>query len=156
MVKIADFGLAIQVDDDQKNYHGFAGTPAYMSPEIIKHEPYGKPVDLWSCGVVLYVLLVGDLPFWHEDKHDLYSQIKAVDYKQNSDEFQSLSIDAKDLINKLINLDPNTRINAKTALNHHWIQVKIKFILFRTVCKLLIFLLNRMPQMNLELMLLNF
>ena len=125
MVKIADFGLAIQVGENEKNYHGFAGTPAYMSPEIIKHEPYGKPIDLWSCGVVLYVLLMGDLPFWHENKHDLYAQIKSVDYKQTSEEWRSLSIDAKDLINKLLHLDPYTRIDAQTALDHFWIKVNI-------------------------------
>ena len=59
---------------------GFAGTPGYLSPEVLKKEPYGKPVDIWACGVILYILLVGYPPFWDEDQHRLYAQIKAGAY----------------------------------------------------------------------------
>lgn len=59
---------------------GFAGTPGYLSPEVLKKEPYGKPVDIWACGVILYILLVGYPPFWDEDQHRLYAQIKAGSY----------------------------------------------------------------------------
>lgn len=59
---------------------GFAGTPGYLSPEVLKKEPYGKPVDIWACGVILYILLVGYPPFWDEDQHRLYNQIKAGAY----------------------------------------------------------------------------
>ena len=55
---------------------GFAGTPGYLSPEVLKKEPYGKAVDIWACGVILYILLVGYPPFWDEDQHRLYAQIK--------------------------------------------------------------------------------
>lgn len=51
-----------------------------MSPEVLKKEPYGKPVDIWACGVILYILLVGYPPFWDEDQHKLYAQIKAGTY----------------------------------------------------------------------------
>ena len=59
---------------------GFAGTPGYLSPEVLKKEPYGKAVDIWACGVILYILLVGYPPFWDEDQHRLYAQIKAGAY----------------------------------------------------------------------------
>lgn len=79
-VKLADFGLAIEVMGDQQAWFGFAGTPGYLSPEVLKKEPYGKAVDIWACGVILYILLVGYPPFWDEDQHRLYSQIKAGAY----------------------------------------------------------------------------
>lgn len=79
-VKLADFGLAIEVMADQQAWFGFAGTPGYLSPEVLKKEPYGKAVDIWACGVILYILLVGYPPFWDEDQHRLYSQIKAGAY----------------------------------------------------------------------------
>lgn len=78
-VKLADFGLAIEVDD-KLGWFGFAGTPGYLSPEVLKKEPYGKAVDLWACGVILYILLVGYPPFWDEDQQKLYGQIKAGAY----------------------------------------------------------------------------
>ncbi len=68
-VKLADFGLAIEVQGDQQAWFGFAGTPGYLSPEVLKKEPYGKSVDIWACGVILYILLVGYPPFWDEDQH---------------------------------------------------------------------------------------
>ena len=61
-------------------FPGFAGTPGYLSPEVLKKEPYGKPVDIWACGVILYILLVGYPPFWDEDQHRLYAQIKSGAY----------------------------------------------------------------------------
>lgn len=79
-VKLADFGLAIEVQGDQQAWFGFAGTPGYLSPEVLKKEPYGKAVDIWACGVILYILLVGYPPFWDEDQHRLYAQIKAGTY----------------------------------------------------------------------------
>lgn len=79
-VKLADFGLAIELQNDQQAWFGFAGTPGYLSPEVLKKEPYGKPVDIWACGVILYILLVGYPPFWDEDQHKLYAQIKAGTY----------------------------------------------------------------------------
>lgn len=79
-MKLADFGLAIEVQGEQQAWFGFAGTPGYLSPEVLKKEPYGKPVDIWACGVILYILLVGYPPFWDEDQHRLYAQIKAGAY----------------------------------------------------------------------------
>jgi calcium/calmodulin-dependent protein kinase (CaM kinase) II len=63
-IKLADFGLAVEIKGNQKEWFGFAGTPGYLSPEVIKKEKYGRPVDIWACGVILYILLVGYPPFW--------------------------------------------------------------------------------------------
>lgn len=86
-VKLADFGLAIELQGDQQAWFGFAGTPGYLSPEVLKKEPYGKPVDIWACGVILYILLVGYPPFWDEDQHKLYAQIKAGTYDVSGHKF---------------------------------------------------------------------
>ncbi|XP_078222720.1 calcium/calmodulin-dependent protein kinase type II subunit delta isoform X25 [Callithrix jacchus] len=120
-VKLADFGLAIEVQGDQQAWFGFAGTPGYLSPEVLRKDPYGKPVDMWACGVILYILLVGYPPFWDEDQHRLYQQIKAGAYDFPSPEWDTVTPEAKDLINKMLTINPAKRITASEALKHPWI-----------------------------------
>lgn len=60
---------------------GFAGTPGYLAPEVVRKEPYGRPVDLWACGVILYILLVGYPPFWDDNQSRLFELIKAGKYE---------------------------------------------------------------------------
>ncbi|XP_010771530.1 calcium/calmodulin-dependent protein kinase type II delta 1 chain-like [Notothenia coriiceps] len=120
-VKLADFGLAIEVQGDQQAWFGFAGTPGYLSPEVLRKDPYGKPVDMWACGVILYILLVGYPPFWDEDQHRLYQQIKAGAYDFPSPEWDTVTPDAKDLINKMLTINPSKRITSPEALKHPWI-----------------------------------
>ncbi|XP_006899237.1 PREDICTED: calcium/calmodulin-dependent protein kinase type II subunit delta-like [Elephantulus edwardii] len=102
-VKLADFGLAIEVQGDQQK------------------DPYRKPVDMWACGVILYILLLGYPPFWDEDQHRLYQQIKAGAYDFPSPEWDRLTPEAKDLINKILTINPAKRITASEALKHPWI-----------------------------------
>ncbi|XP_072314665.1 calcium/calmodulin-dependent protein kinase type II delta 1 chain isoform X6 [Eucyclogobius newberryi] len=120
-VKLADFGLAIEVQGDQQAWFGFAGTPGYLSPEVLRKDPYGKPVDMWACGVILYILLVGYPPFWDEDQHKLYQQIKAGAYDFPSPEWDTVTSEAKDLINKMLTIHPAKRVTATDALKHPWI-----------------------------------
>uniref|UniRef100_A0A3P8V7N0 calcium/calmodulin-dependent protein kinase n=1 Tax=Cynoglossus semilaevis TaxID=244447 RepID=A0A3P8V7N0_CYNSE len=120
-VKLADFGLAIEVQGDQQAWFGFAGTPGYLSPEVLRKDPYGKAVDMWACGVILYILLVGYPPFWDEDQHRLYQQIKAGAYDFPSPEWDTVTPEAKDLINKMLTINPSKRITATEALKHPWI-----------------------------------
>ncbi|XP_031845197.1 calcium/calmodulin-dependent protein kinase II isoform X4 [Nomia melanderi] len=120
-VKLADFGLAIEVQGDAQAWFGFAGTPGYLSPEVLKKEPYGKPVDIWACGVILYILLVGYPPFWDEDQHRLYAQIKAGSYDYPSPEWDTVTVEAKNLINQMLTVNPSQRITASEALKHPWI-----------------------------------
>ncbi|XP_016375314.1 calcium/calmodulin-dependent protein kinase type II subunit beta-like isoform X10 [Sinocyclocheilus rhinocerous] len=120
-VKLADFGLAIEVQGDQQAWFGFAGTPGYLSPEVLRKEAYGKPVDIWACGVILYILLVGYPPFWDEDQHKLYQQIKAGAYDFPSPEWDTVTPDAKNLINQMLTINPAKRITAQEALKHPWV-----------------------------------
>lgn len=141
-MKLADFGLAIEVQGDQQAWYGFAGTPGYLSPEVLKKDPYGKPVDIWACGVILYILLVGYPPFWDEDQHRLYAQIKAGAYDVSCDrsllnflvihslslspqypspEWDTVTPEAKNLINSMLTVNPAKRITAAEALKHPWI-----------------------------------
>ncbi|KAG8182268.1 hypothetical protein JTE90_004724 [Oedothorax gibbosus] len=120
-VKLADFGLAIEVQGEQQAWYGFAGTPGYLSPEVLKKDPYGKPVDIWACGVILYILLVGYPPFWDEDQHRLYAQIKAGAYDYPSPEWDTVTPEAKNLINSMLTVNPAKRITASEALKHPWI-----------------------------------
>ncbi|KAK7120974.1 hypothetical protein R3I94_020829 [Phoxinus phoxinus] len=120
-VKLADFGLAIEVQGDQQAWFGFAGTPGYLSPEVLRKEAYGKPVDIWACGVILYILLVGYPPFWDEDQHKLYQQIKAGAYDFPSPEWDTVTPEAKNLINQMLTINPVKRITAQEALKHPWV-----------------------------------
>uniref|UniRef100_A0A915LTA0 Protein kinase domain-containing protein n=1 Tax=Meloidogyne javanica TaxID=6303 RepID=A0A915LTA0_MELJA len=103
-VKLADFGLAIEVKGEDEAWYGFAGTPGYLSPEVLKKDPYGKPVDIWACGVILYILLVGYPPFWDED------QLR-----------DTVTPEAKALIDAMLTLNPKKRITAQEALKVPWI-----------------------------------
>uniref|UniRef100_A0A8C1LBQ6 calcium/calmodulin-dependent protein kinase n=1 Tax=Cyprinus carpio TaxID=7962 RepID=A0A8C1LBQ6_CYPCA len=126
-VKLADFGLAIEVQGDQQAWFGFAGTPGYLSPEVLRKDPYGKPVDIWLPiyvswpGVILYILLVGYPPFWDEDQHKLYQQIKAGAYDFPSPEWDTVTAEAKNLINQMLTINPAKRITADQALKHPWV-----------------------------------
>uniref|UniRef100_A0A8C9VL32 calcium/calmodulin-dependent protein kinase n=1 Tax=Scleropages formosus TaxID=113540 RepID=A0A8C9VL32_SCLFO len=124
-VKLADFGLAIEVQGDQQAWFGFAGTPGYLSPEVLRKDPYGKPVDIWACGVILYILLVGYPPFWDEDQHKLYQQIKAGAYDFPSPEWDTVTPEAKNLINQMLTINPAKRITADQALKHPWVCVSV-------------------------------
>jgi calcium/calmodulin-dependent protein kinase (CaM kinase) II len=127
LVKLADFGLAIEVEEvTDVAWYGFAGTPGYLSPEVLKREPYGKAVDLWACGVILYILLVGYPPFWDEDQKRLYAQIKSAKYEFPSPEWDTVTAEAKALIRQLLNPDPTTRITAEEALKNAWISQRQK------------------------------
>ncbi|XP_032869833.1 calcium/calmodulin-dependent protein kinase type II subunit beta isoform X13 [Amblyraja radiata] len=120
-VKLADFGLAIEVQGEQQAWFGFAGTPGYLSPEVLRKEAYGKPVDIWACGVILYILLVGYPPFWDEDQQKLYQQIKAGAYDFPSPEWDTVTPEAKNLINQMLTINPAKRITATEALKHPWV-----------------------------------
>uniref|UniRef100_F1KXA6 Calcium/calmodulin-dependent protein kinase type II n=1 Tax=Ascaris suum TaxID=6253 RepID=F1KXA6_ASCSU len=120
-VKLADFGLAIEVQGETEAWFGFAGTPGYLSPEVLKKDPYGKPVDIWACGVILYILLVGYPPFWDEDQHRLYAQIKAGAYDYPSPEWDTVTPEAKNLIDSMLTVNPKKRITAEQALKVPWI-----------------------------------
>ena len=102
------------------------GTPNYVAPEIIRRQPYDTQVDMWSAGVILYLLLFGFPPFY--DKHDnlrrLYRKIRHGDIPTPSPYWESVSSFAQDLIRKLLVPDPKKRLDAHKALRHPWLTGK--------------------------------
>ena len=126
-VKLADFGLAVECEGDKTEWYGFAGTPGYLSPEVLNKQAYGKPADVWACGVILYILLVGYPPFWDEDQHRLYAQIKAAAYEYPSPEWDTVSKEAKELIDLMLIIDQKKRISAGAALKHPWIAERTSY-----------------------------
>ncbi|XP_064389784.1 calcium/calmodulin-dependent protein kinase type II-like [Halichondria panicea] len=124
-VKLADFGLAVEAMD-ARHYYGFAGTPGYLSPEVLRKEPYSYPVDTWACGVVLYILLVGYPPFWDDNQAKMFEQIKKGRFDYPAPEWDTVTSSAKDLINKMMTGDQLKRITANEALQHPWIKNRDK------------------------------
>ena len=124
-IKVADFGLAIELEHPSEfSWYGFAGTPGYLSPEVIKRDPYGKPVDVWAIGVILYILLVGYPPFWDEVQERLYKQIREGRYDFPKPEWDSVSKSAKELIQRMLSVDPHNRITIQESMNHPWVRGK--------------------------------
>jgi len=119
-VKLTDFGLAVMAEPTP-TFYGFAGTPGYLAPEVCFRDPYDKPVDVWATGVILYILLAGYPPFWHDDTQQLYEQIKAAQYDFPSPEWDTVTAEAKDLINRMLTRDSKKRITVDEALAHPWI-----------------------------------
>ena len=119
-IKIADFGFAIK-------QHGAAslttqcGTPGYVAPEILKNAKYGKPVDMWSIGVITFILLGGYPPFHDDNQKILFKKIKNCEYTFHPEYWSAVSEEAKDLIRKLLNPVPEQRFTADDALAHSWV-----------------------------------
>lgn len=99
----------------------------YFAPEIVNKEKYGKPVDLWACGVILYILLVGYPPFWDDNEKVLSKVISQGEFEFYSPEWDSITDKAKSLINRLLTNDPDKRITAKSALQHPWVHDREHF-----------------------------
>lgn len=125
-IKLADFGLAVEMQNGKNEFHGFAGTPGYLSPEVIRKEKYGKAVDVWAIGVILYILLVGYPPFWNEDVKLLYELIKRGEYGFPSPEWDTVSREVKQLIESMLEIDPTKRITTSAALHNPWVSNRDK------------------------------
>jgi calcium/calmodulin-dependent protein kinase I len=119
-IKIADFGLAKLIR--QSDIMATAcGTPGYVAPEILQGKPYTDKVDLWSLGVILYILLCGFPPFYDENNAALFAQIKAAAYDFPSPYWDDISDVAKDLVRRLLVVDVQKRYTAEEVLKHPWI-----------------------------------
>ncbi|XP_057697821.1 calcium/calmodulin-dependent protein kinase type IV [Corythoichthys intestinalis] len=123
-LKIADFGLS-KIIDDQVTMKTVCGTPGYCAPEILRGNAYGPEVDMWSVGVILYILLCGFEPFFDArgDQY-MYTRILNGDYEFVSPWWDEVSLNAKDLVSKLIVLDPAKRLSVRQALQHPWVLGK--------------------------------
>jgi serine/threonine protein kinase len=119
-IKVADFGLARLVSGKDLMKTA-CGTPGYVAPEILKNKGYDSgAVDLWSVGVILYILLCGFPPFYEEELPALFDQILHARYDFPSPWWDSIGKEAKDLVTKLLELDPQKRLTAKQVMEHPW------------------------------------
>ncbi|XP_043237320.1 peripheral plasma membrane protein CASK-like isoform X4 [Amphibalanus amphitrite] len=120
-VKIGGFGVAVQLQDNQLINGGRIGTPQFMAPEVIQRQAYGKPVDAWSAGVMLHILLSGMLPFYGTGDR-LYDNICSGKLNLYSGPMRDVSEPARDLVRRLLTCDPQQRATVAQALNHAWIK----------------------------------
>ncbi|XP_071058247.1 peripheral plasma membrane protein CASK-like [Pseudochaenichthys georgianus] len=125
-VKLGGFGVAIQLGESGLVAGGRVGTPHFMAPEVVKREPYGKPVDVWGCGVICFILLSGCLPFYGT-KERLFEVICRGKYKLNPRQWAQISESAKDLVRRMLMLDPAERITVYEALNHPWLKERDRY-----------------------------
>ncbi len=125
-IKLGGFGISIELPDDEYITSGRIGTPNYMSPEVVLRQPYGKPVDVWSCGVVLFVLLSGSLPFVGNNRR-LFELVSRANLMMRKKQWDHVSETAKDLLKKMLVLDPNKRMTVEDALQHQWIRERERF-----------------------------
>lgn len=119
---IADFGLSKILKHHDDILMTACGTPGYVAPEVLKQLGYGRSVDIWSVGVILYTVLCGYTPFWGEDHNALFQCILKGVYDFDEDYWSDISDEAKDLINKMLEYDPDRRITAHDALQHPWFK----------------------------------
>lgn len=124
-IKVSDFGFATFVSHDTE-LRELMGTPAYLSPEVLKcsmnidHRGYGRPTDVWACGVVMYTLMSGRPPFWHRRQMMMLRMIMEGRYNFDSPEWEDVSNSAKDLICRMLEVDPCKRLTAAECLQHEF------------------------------------
>ncbi|CAM9234537.1 unnamed protein product [Discosporangium mesarthrocarpum] len=121
-IKVADFGFSQTTDS--RTLTTQCGTPGYMAPEIIRGKPYGKEVDMWSAGIIIYILIAGYPPFQDKSLVRLYQKIKAGKVRFPKESWEFVSSAAKDLIVQLLTTDPSKRLTAAEAVRHPWLLSK--------------------------------
>ncbi|XP_010923909.1 calcium-dependent protein kinase 2 isoform X1 [Elaeis guineensis] len=120
MLKATDFGLSVFIEDE-KVYRDIVGSAYYVAPEVLRRN-YGKEIDVWSAGVILYILLSGVPPFWAETEKGIFDAILQGYIDFESDPWPSISDSAKDLVRKMLTQDPKKRITSAQVLEHPWIR----------------------------------
>nr|GMC47824.1 calcium-dependent protein kinase 29 [Ipomoea batatas] len=119
-LKATDFGLSVFIEEGQI-YKDIVGSAYYVAPEVLRRK-YGKEIDVWSAGVILYILLSGFPPFWGETEKAIFEEILKAQLDLESSPWPSISSSAKDLIRKMLTVDPQKRITAAEALEHPWLK----------------------------------
>ena len=119
-VKLIDFGTAKMFEKGHQE-NKYVGSSYYMAPEIIKRK-YDEKCDLWSIGVILYILLTGRPPFDGNDDEEILNNVKKGVFDKSSYPYPLLSANSKDLIDQLLQYDPQKRINAQNAIDHPWFK----------------------------------
>uniref|UniRef100_A0A0E0DW36 non-specific serine/threonine protein kinase n=1 Tax=Oryza meridionalis TaxID=40149 RepID=A0A0E0DW36_9ORYZ len=119
-IKLADFGLATYIQPG-RSLSGMVGSPFYIAPEVLAGG-YNEAADVWSAGVILYILLSGIPPFWGKTKSKIFECIRSTELRFPSDPWDKVSDSAKELITEMLRRDPRQRLTAKQVLEHSWIQ----------------------------------
>uniref|UniRef100_A0A673TSA2 Death-associated protein kinase 1 n=1 Tax=Suricata suricatta TaxID=37032 RepID=A0A673TSA2_SURSU len=122
-IKIIDFGLAHKIDFGNE-FKNIFGTPEFVAPEIVNYEPLGLEADMWSIGVITYILLSGASPFLGDTKQETLANVSAVNYEFEEEYFSNTSALAKDFIRRLLVKDPKKRMTIQDSLQHPWIKPK--------------------------------
>ncbi|XP_062608941.1 calcium/calmodulin-dependent protein kinase type IV-like [Saccostrea cucullata] len=120
-LKVADFGLS-KIIEREVTMNTVCGTPGYCAPEVLAGRPYSYPVDMWSIGVITYILLCGYEPFYSENERTMYKKILKAEYEFHAPFWNNISENAKDFVRKMLQLDPKKRLTEVQALNHKWVQ----------------------------------
>lgn len=118
-IMISDFGLSKM--EDSGLMATACGTPGYVAPEVLAQKPYGKAVDVWSIGVISYILLCGYPPFYDENDANLFAQILKGEFEFDSPYWDDISEEAKDFIRSLMCVDVEKRLSCRDSLKHCWI-----------------------------------
>eukprot|EP00047_Mylnosiga_fluctuans_P000520 m.194689 g.194689 ORF g.194689 m.194689 type:complete len:322 (-) comp10075_c2_seq37:87-1052(-) len=121
VLKLVDFGMSRPVDG-QNMLGTVCGTPAYVAPEVFDAKPYGLTADMWAAGIIIYIMLCGFEPFAEDSDEAMFTRILSCTYSFPSPSWDLISQNAKDLVSKLIVLDPAARLSAAGALKHPWVQ----------------------------------
>jgi len=120
-VKLADFGLSRMIDESTMMKTA-CGTPTYVAPEVLQATGYGTEVDMWSIGVITYILLCGFPPFYGDTVPEIFEQIMSGTFDYPEEYWDHISKDAKDFINNLLKTDPKQRLTAEQSLHHAWLK----------------------------------
>ncbi|KAL8542299.1 hypothetical protein ACS0TY_003240 [Phlomoides rotata] len=119
-MKIIDFGL-FGFYKPEEVFTDIVGSPYYVAPEVL-YKSYGIEADVWSVGVIIYIMLCGTPPFWGETEQDIFEAVLRGDIDFSSDPWPNILKSAKDLVKRMLVRDPRKRITTHQALYHPWVQ----------------------------------
>jgi serine/threonine protein kinase len=119
-IKLADFGLAVRLDENKKKLTDKCGTPIYVAPEILSGDGYGLEVDVWSLGVVFYILLCGYAPFQSDNDEQTLEIVKNGELRFVDLDWSLVSVQVRHLIQQMLDRNLHSRISASDILKHDW------------------------------------
>ncbi|NXQ15577.1 ST17A kinase, partial [Peucedramus taeniatus] len=120
-VKIVDFGLS-RIMKSSEELREIMGTPEYVAPEILSYDPISTATDMWSIGVLAYVMLTGISPFLGDDKQETFLNISQMNVSYSGEDFDLVSESAVDFIKTLLVRKPEDRATAEECLQHPWLE----------------------------------